>query len=157
MGVLYTPVAFIGSQPVNGTNYAFLCETLIAAPDAQKLYAIVCLYQDRDNNVSITDVIMSGVRTYTDMAMGGWVKTEDAELSGDQNDMFRTALSGLLGADYSPIALLSTQSGSGTNYCFFCESGRITGEPNAGYAFVYVYVSGDGEVSVSEILDFMGK
>ena len=157
IGVQYTPVAYIGSQQVNGTNYAFLCDTSIAAPDSPDVYAIVCLYADPDNNVQITDVIMSGVRTYTDMQMGGWAAEDDPAVTDDLKGMLQSALDGILGANYAPIALLSTQSASGTNYCFFCESGKITGEPNASYAFVYVYKDSGGTVSLSEILDYMGN
>ncbi|MBQ1727640.1 MAG: hypothetical protein II039_09670 [Treponema sp.] len=142
---------------MNGTNYAFLCETSIAAPDSQDLYAIVCLYEDSDKNVRITDVNLSEIRTYTDAAMGGWTRAKDPTVTKELKNMFNDALSGILGANYSPVALLSTQSGSGTNYCFFCESGKITGEPNASYAFVYIYRNADGEVSLSDILNFIGN
>lgn len=153
----YTPVVLIGTQAVNGTNYAFLCETSIAAPGSQNLYAIVCLYEDGQKNVSITDVNMSGVRTYTDSPMGGWTKAPLPTMTKDLTAMVKTALSGVLGANYTPIALLSTQSGLGTNYCFLCESGKATADPNAGYAFIYVYDGGDGEPVLSQILDYSGQ
>ena len=129
----------------------------MAAPDSQDLYAIVCLYEDADKNVRITDVIMSEVRTYTDSPMGGWTKSEDPTVTKERKTLFDNALKGILGANYTPIALLSTQSGSGTHYCFFCESGKITADPNAGYAFVYVYDGGNGEPIVSSILNFIGN
>ena len=70
--------------------------------------------------------------------------------------MFNTAFEGFVGASYSPIALISTQSVSGKNYCFFCESGKITGKPNASYCFVYIYKDMDGAVNLSNILNYNG-
>ena len=157
VGATYTPVAYIGSQQVNGTNYAFLCETSIAAPDSQDLYAIVLLYEDRDKNVTITDVIMSGVRTYTDMAMGGWNRAELPTVTKELSQKRKSALSEYFGASYAPVALLSTQSVSGMQYCIFCESGTITADPQAGYAFVYLYEDADGAAHISSILDFKGN
>ena len=63
LGANYTPVVYIGSQQVNGTNHAFLCEASLTAPDSMDTYAIVVLYEDFDHNVSISDIFMSGVRT----------------------------------------------------------------------------------------------
>ena len=157
IGVKYTPVAYIGSQQVNGTNHAFLCETSIAAPDSQNLYAIVCLYEDRSKNVTITDVLMSGVRTYTDSPMGGWTRVDDPAVSKDLASLLKSALKSLLGASYSPVALLSTQSGSGTNYCIFCESGSVTADPHAGYAFVYLFVDESGSARIGDIIGFDGN
>ena len=157
VGVSYTPVAYIGSQQVNGTNHAFLCETSIAAPDSQKLYAIVLLYEDRDKNVTLTDVIMSGVRTYTEMPVGGWNRAESPIVTKDLSKALQSALSEYVGASFAPVALLSTQPTSAMQYCVFCESGTVTADPHGGYAFVYLAVDADDTAHISTILDFMGN
>ena len=157
VGVAYRPVALIGTQKVNGTNYAVLCETSMAAPGSQDLYAIVILYEDRDGKVTISDVNMSGVRTNTAMAMGGWTNASDPNVSDRQASMLKTAMKGMLGANFAPIALLSTQTASGTNYCFFCEAQSVSADPSSEYAFVYVYEDETGSASVTEILNFVGE
>ena len=150
-------MALIGTQKVNGTNYAVLCETSMAAPDSQDLYAIVILYENRDGKVTLSDVNMSGVRTNTAMAMGGWTNASDPKVSNAQASMVKEALSSMLGAKFAPIALLSTQSASGTNYCFFCEANAVSADPSSDYAFLYVYEDESGSASVTEILDFFGN
>ncbi len=129
----------------------------MSAPNSQDLYSIVYLYEDSKGKVIVTDIVMSEVRTYTDLAMGGWTTAEDSKVTDKQASMLSAALKKRLGATYSPIALLSTQSASGINYCFFCEAGKVTADPSAEYAFVYVNENGEGTAEVYEILDFISE
>lgn len=58
-GAGYIPVAFLGTQVVAGTNYAFLCRAVTAYPGAletEPAYAMVYLYQDLSGNVSILSI-----------------------------------------------------------------------------------------------------
>ena len=79
-----------------------------------------------------------------------------SELSSEVS-MLKTAMKGMLGANFAPIALLSTQTASGTNYCFFCEAQSVSADPSSEYAFVYVYEDETGSASVTEILNFVGE
>ena len=56
LGVTYTPVAYLGSQVVAGTNHAFLCQATVIYPDAQPTYVIVYLYEDLQGNVSLLNI-----------------------------------------------------------------------------------------------------
>ncbi|MBR4576334.1 MAG: hypothetical protein IKO25_03955 [Clostridia bacterium] len=56
LGVNYTPVAYLGSQVVAGTNHAFLCQATVVAPDAVPSWKIVFLYQDLQGNVSVLNI-----------------------------------------------------------------------------------------------------
>ena len=56
LGVSYTPVAYLGSQVVAGTNHAFLCQATVIYPDAKPMYVIVYLYEDLQGNVSILNI-----------------------------------------------------------------------------------------------------
>ena len=56
VGVGYTPVAYLGSQVVAGTNHAFLCKVVSAYPgslEAAPAYAMVYLYEDLSGGVSV--------------------------------------------------------------------------------------------------------
>ena len=55
--------------------------------------------------------------------VGGWenVPHGDAELPEDAQTAFDKALDGLVGAKYTPVALLSTQVVAGMNYCILCQ------------------------------------
>ena len=44
MGCVYKPIALLATQVVAGTNYCFLCETTVVAPDAQPSYALVYVF-----------------------------------------------------------------------------------------------------------------
>ena len=44
VGCVYKPIALLATQVVAGTNYCFLCETTVVAPDAQPSYALVYFY-----------------------------------------------------------------------------------------------------------------
>ena len=52
----YTPVAYLGSQVVAGTNHAILCQAAAVYPDAQPYFVIVYLYEDLAGNVSILNI-----------------------------------------------------------------------------------------------------
>ena len=58
-GAGYIPVAFLGTQVIAGTNYAFLCRAVTAYPGALETgpsYAMVYLYRDLSGNVSILSI-----------------------------------------------------------------------------------------------------
>ena len=44
VGCVYKPIALLATQVVAGTNYCFLCETTVVAPDTQPSYALVYFY-----------------------------------------------------------------------------------------------------------------
>ena len=56
VGVRYTPVAYLGSQVVAGTNHAFLCQATVVYPGAEPYYTIVYLYEDLQGNVTILNI-----------------------------------------------------------------------------------------------------
>ena len=56
VGVRYTPVAYLGSRVVAGTNHAFLCQATVVYPGAEPYYTIVYLYEDLQGNVTILNI-----------------------------------------------------------------------------------------------------
>ena len=57
VGVEYTPVAYLGSQVVAGTNYAILCQGRAVVPDAEPYWVILYLYQDLEGKVSVLGIV----------------------------------------------------------------------------------------------------
>ena len=58
-GASYIPVAYLGSQVVDGTNHVFLCRAVTAYPgslETEPAYAMVYLYEDLGGNVSILSI-----------------------------------------------------------------------------------------------------
>lgn len=56
LGVNYTPVAYLGSQLVAGTNHCVLAQAQVVAPDARPYYALVYIYEDLEGNAKIMNI-----------------------------------------------------------------------------------------------------
>ena len=56
VGVDYTPVAYLGSQIVAGTNHCFLCLSRVVIPDAIPNYKLVFIYEDLQGNVQLMNI-----------------------------------------------------------------------------------------------------
>ncbi len=56
VGVNYTPVAYLGSQVVAGSNHAILCQATTIYPGAAPRWVIMYLYEDLQGGVTITDI-----------------------------------------------------------------------------------------------------
>ena len=56
VGVSYTPVAYLGSQVVAGTNYCFLAQATVVYPGAEPSYKLVYLYQNPEGEVSVLHI-----------------------------------------------------------------------------------------------------
>ena len=156
LGAKYIPVAFLGSQLVSGTNYALLCRIAPVTADPVETYAIVKLYQDLSGNVSLLDVTDSGVPTNINELPGGWQQCEAPTVTEELQAIFDKALEGYTGMGFKPVALAATQTVSGMNYCFFCESVPVDGS-ESGYAFVTVYKDLDGNAQITDVAPFSAE
>ena len=56
VGVGYTPVAYLGSQVVAGTNHCFLAQATVVSPGAQPHYVLIFFYQDLSGAVKIMNI-----------------------------------------------------------------------------------------------------
>ena len=83
--------------------------------------------------------------------MGGWIDIEDGTLSNELENIFNTALEGLMGAKYEPVKLLATQVVNGTNYRFLANGTKTTNPITIGTYNVTVNVSSDGTISLVDI------
>ena len=83
---------------------------------------------------------------------GGWTLTEDAAVTAEAGSAFEKATEGLLGVDYTPLALLGTQLVSGTNYCFLCEAATVSPGAQPYYAVVSVYQDLQGQAEILNIV-----
>lgn len=84
--------------------------------------------------------------------VGGWTLTEDAKLTEEAQSAFGKAMEGLVGVNYSAVALLGTQMVSGTNYCFLCEAAVVYPDARPYYAVVTVYQDLQGKAEVKNIV-----
>ena len=84
--------------------------------------------------------------------VGGWTLTEDAALTEEAQDAFDKAMDGLVGVNYTPLALLGTQLVAGTNYCILCEAAVVYPGAQPYYAVVTAYRDLQGGAEVRNIV-----
>ena len=85
-------------------------------------------------------------------AVGGWTLTEDGVLTEEAQSAFDKAMEGLVGVDYTPLALLGTQLVAGMNYCLLCEATVVYPGAQPYYAVVTVYRDLQGGAEVRNII-----
>lgn len=86
---------------------------------------------------------------------GGWqnVPHEAADLPEDAQAAFDKALDGLVGAEYTPVALLSTQVVAGMNYCILCQITPVVPDATPTWALVYIYADLQGNAEISNVYE----
>ena len=149
--VLYQPIAKVATQVVAGTNHAFLCIT-------DKWY-FVTVYEPLDGDPEMIGASEFDVINYATLddadgeAVGAWEVTEGGiySLPAKAFSAYEKASEGLVGVEYTPIALLATQLVSGTNYRFLCNGTTVTAEPVTSLYVMEVYEDLDGNAKITAI------
>lgn len=122
----------------------------------------LCSYAFDDGNTdyffgytdgTLTEVEETGVPVYDSDLEGGWRHREDLNLSKEDIQLFDKALEGLVGVNYSPIAVLSTQVVAGTNYAYLCETTPDVLDPEPFYAVIVIYEDLSGNTEISDIVE----
>ena len=86
-----------------------------------------------------------------DAVAGGWTMNEEKGtlLDEEQTDIFNAGLEGLVGAEFQPVAVISTQVVAGMNYCVLVEPEDGFAGPETEYSFLHFYVDLKGDVTVT--------
>ena len=154
VGVNYEPVACLAQQLVSGTNYAILCKAQVVYPDAQPYYAIVYIYESLEGNAQILKIVSLTRNGEVDdnagaagQLMGGW---SAAEVQEPGLEAFEKAVQNLLGVNYTPVYVLSSQVVSGTNYCVLARAETVAPGAEAYYTLATVYQDLSGNVEITE-------
>ncbi len=155
----YRPIAYLGSQVVAGTNYAFLCTV------SGRGLCVVKVYKDLEGNASVLETKDVSIADYTTdeqiafpeagMA-GGWYVGEatGAALPAEAQTAFDSAMTGLVGVSYTPVTCLGTQVVAGTNYAILCRATTVTAEPANALAVVVIYADLEGGAMITSICGF---
>ena len=130
VGAEYTPIAYLGSQQVNGINHAVLAEQLIVTGKDTKNIVIITFNEKPGEPeaipVSIERVIEGGED------FGGTlidVKVEDNIPDTIRTEVWNPAFEDRLGISIKPIAYLGSQITKGINYIFVAETASIVPDP----------------------------
>ena len=83
---------------------------------------------------------------------GGWQIADTAALTPELRDTFDSAMEGLVGVGYEPLALLAEQLVAGMNRCVLCRAQAVYPDAQPYYALVFVYEDLSGKAEITRIL-----
>ena len=99
--------------------------------------------------------VVASVFALAEPMVGGWVNTphEAGELPTEAQVAFDKALEGLVGAEYVPVTLMSSQVVAGTNYCILCQITPVIPDATPTWALVYIYADLDGNAEITNVYE----
>lgn len=164
-GISYDGVATMATHTdEDGTDYAFLCLAAPVVPDATPDWYVMSVFEDTDGIATLTAIkhidyaAIGTLGNAPDLDEDSWKvvtgRSEDSDTVWP--DDIETALSFYVGASFEPLAILATQSVSGTNYRCLATGTLATENPST---YVYVVdISADLNHNVAvvdaDVLDF---
>ena len=103
----------------------------------------------------IAALMMGTAPASAEMTVGGWenVPCEAGTLPEDAQAAFDKATETLVGAVYTPVALLSTQVVAGSNYCILCQITPVVPDPVPAWALVYIYADLQGSAEITNVYE----
>lgn len=153
-GAEYTPVAYLGTQVVAGTNHRILCKKTLVTAEPVTTYAILTVYENLDGGAEVTDIADCNAEAVFTGESGSWSEPDSPVVTDEAKAALTKATKDVTGAEYTPVALLGTQIVSGTNYRLLCLITPVTENPEPYYAVVTVYEDLNGNASITETADF---
>lgn len=158
VGVEYTPIAYLGSQLVNGVNHAVLAEQLVlAGKDTKNI--VVMIFNEKADTFTLTGIerVVEGGAEF-----GGTAVDVKTDIPAEAKDAFDSVVGKLVGVDVKPFALLATQVVKGINYVFAAEVTKVTKEAEKEFAIVTVNaltnkVAFTGDLLTSDVEISLGK
>ena len=147
VGAEYTPIAYLGSQVVNGINHAVLAEqTILTGRDTKNVVLLIFNEKGMDCTlVNIERVVEGGVGD------GGVEDNVKTDIPDDAKAEFDKVLGNFVGSTVEPFALLATQVVKGIDYKFAATVTPVIPEAKTSVAVVTVN-SLAGTVSFQDIL-----
>ena len=168
VGTVVEPMAVLGKQIVNGTNYAILChaKTVTAVPEEE--IAVVTLNVNAENEVTMTAVcsILGSIEKPEgegkEIETGAWkVKAEFVVLPGEVQSAYDQVAALYSNLNLKPVAYFARQDVAGRNYGILCtgEYAAKEGDPleKALYlAEIYTDLNGNASSKLSSfaLMDF---
>lgn len=136
VGAEYEPIAYLGSQVVNGTNHAVLAEQiLITGRDTKNIVLII--FNEKPGEMELTLVAIERVMN-GGTPLGGTIVDYQTEIPAEAKEAWAEAFEGFVGANVVPFVYLGTQVTKGVNYIFAATVTSVTETPKTGVAIVIV-------------------
>ena len=85
----------------------------------------------------------------------GWenLPHEAVELPADAQAAFDKALEGLVGAHYTPVALMSRKIDDAAHYCILCQITPVVPNATPTWSLVYIYADAKGNARIANVYD----
>ena len=91
-----------------------------------------------------------------EMLAGGWETAEcEAVTLPDEGAQaaFEKATEKLVGAAYTPVALIGKQVVAGMNYCILCQIMPVVPDAEPSWALVYIYADLEGNAEITNVYE----
>ena len=161
-GAVYTPVAYVSSQVVAGTNHLILCKITPVVLNAAGHYALVTIYENLDGDTEIIEIVESEVEVPIvdeegKQLMGGIIEPETPDMTDEAKNALEKACAELTNEKYESVALLGTQVVAGTNYTILCKVTPTVPDQESKYLIVTVYSDLSGNAEIIDTFDFKAE
>ena len=116
VGAEYEPIAYLGSQIVNGINYAVLAKQILTTgKDSENV--VILIFNEKTGS---SEPILVNIERVLEgnSGFGGTKVDVKTELDKDLQEIWDKAFEIWIGARVTPFAFLGTQVTKGTNYIF---------------------------------------
>ena len=146
----YEPIALLGTQVVDGTNYSILVKRLASAPDAAPPFGIMTIYQDLDGNADIVSVTsIHGLDDSKITFTEDW-NTETTDDALTAMNAFGNATAEVTDVNYEPIAYVGQfDKETSTQYYFVCRVAPVKPDAVSHIALVVIIQTGDGNAEIA--------
>lgn len=141
-GMSANPIFILGSQLVNGVNYAVVADaTLTTNPPVKKTVII------------IVNIPFNVVRDGTGAKIVRVIDADNPEVTSEVQALFEKAKEGLLGVTHRPLALIGNSIVNGLLFYIVCESTPVRpgAAPYASLAKLWVKPDGTTEITFERI------
>lgn len=128
IGAEYTPIAYLGSQVVNGTNHAVLMEQLLTTGRDTKNIVVV-IFNEKPNSLEVPSIVSIDRVVEGGTGLGGTVIDVKTDIPAEAKAVFAAAFKDFVGSKVDPFALLATQVVKGVNYVFAAEVTPVVADP----------------------------
>ena len=151
---IHTPLAYLGSQVVAGTNHCFLSK-------GSNRLELVYFYEDLQGNVQLMNIAQLPIVPQADGTlalpeeglMGGWAYVEDPAFTDEEEAKLEAALQNQVGASYAIVACVAEQVVAGLNRCLLVQVTPVVPNARPHYALAYVYTDLQGNSSLTQVID----
>lgn len=122
VGAEYTPIAYLGSQVVNGINHAVLAEqTVITGKDTKNI--VVLIFNEKQHPDELSEVTLVNIERVLEggNGMGGLKIDATTNIPAEAQEALDSVMKGFVGSTVKPFAYLGEQVVKGINYVLAAE------------------------------------